>query len=145
MLGPSPAIEVMQMGPQTAALVLPRGPTADVTAHDGWAELLSGEALAAANMLPGAWTTRVYSASMHGVGVDNPADPQRLTALQAARSVMAMLEQVESFQVRLDRGRLSSHRLQLAQTTSRTSTFLAHPCSRRHAASLRPRLPPGTT
>ena len=50
-------------------------------------------------MLPD-WGTLINRATVYGIGSDNPQDPNFLTDLQGGRAVMALFENVGSFQVR---------------------------------------------
>jgi hypothetical protein len=101
--GASPAIEMMQMGPQAAHVELPS--VTEIHTSTQWSDVPSLSAGARgiiATTMPGAntWGTAVHHGTVFGVGDDNPFDPYDLTAQQARRSVMAMFERVSSFQVR---------------------------------------------
>ena len=99
-----PAVEIMQMDPQAAALLLP-----DVTEIQQLPQaafvstVLSPEARAVvlnASDVYTDWGTVVNYATTYGIGQDNPTDPNDMTAQQSARSVMLTFDTVSSFDVR---------------------------------------------
>ena len=95
-----PAIEVLQMGPQSSAVEVPT--VTELVRHSSWSQIgLSPQALAIANSMPsGSWNDPIYHGTHFGVGLDNPFEPYQVSDLQARRSVLVMFEEVHHFQVR---------------------------------------------
>ena len=95
-----PGREVMQIGPQATVTLVPSDTDIQQQNESTYIATLGTEARAIAQALPGDWRTPMFSATMYGVGSDNPVSPSELTPLQSRRSIMVMLEGVASFQVR---------------------------------------------
>lgn len=97
-IGAVPAVECMQMGPQATAIQLPHDSDIQQLSQADFVASLSEAARAVASTFSTDWSTSnasvVNTASVFGVGDDNPSDSYSLTELQARRSLMAMFEQV---------------------------------------------------
>ncbi len=98
--GAVPAVELMQIGPQATAVLLPNVTEIRQRSRADLPSVVSAAGVAALSGLGAQWSTSYYLASAYGVGGDNPADPYYLTALQERRSIMAMFDGISAFQVR---------------------------------------------
>ena len=67
--GAVPAVEIMQMGPQASAVLLPDVSEIAAQSEAAFASSLSSAAQAIAATMPGDWGTLVYSATVYGVYV----------------------------------------------------------------------------
>ena len=95
--GSDTQVECVQIGPEAERLIFP--PLTEIVQYDEWTDFASADDIAGYSSWA-AWGSKVNTATVYGVGMDNPSNPLSLTELQANRSLMVLFEDVSSFQVR---------------------------------------------
>jgi hypothetical protein len=105
--GSDTQLELMQIDPQAA--YVERAHVTEIRQHSSFFDVIANVSVEslqrlgpnAATMISQQWAgSSVWSATTYGVGDDNPFSAFSLTQQQAARAVMAMFEQVSTFDVR---------------------------------------------
>ena len=127
--------EIMQLGPQatlvqTASVNNGQRVISQVAVYNSWDAIddfwIPSSARTVVESIPDWPQSTIYHATQYGVGSDNPSDPTDLTNIQAARSVIAMFENTNFFQVRFALARCVS--------LSRNQTW--SPVAQQHSALL---------